>query len=88
MIDWLGCRTRPQRCTMFIPIACPQHAELHLLFSMITPLGWLERVPTYKEQQQNIKTGPEYVMGSSASRASGPPTSYLKGDFVPVAKTR
>ncbi len=41
----------PERCTMFIQSHVPQHAELHLLFSMITPLGWLERVPTYKEQR-------------------------------------
>ena len=41
-----------KRCTMFIQSHVPQHAELHLLFSMITPLGWLERVPTYKEQQR------------------------------------
>ena len=40
---------------IFIQIHVPAHAELHLLFSMITPLGWLERVPTYKEQQENIK---------------------------------
>ena len=39
---------------MFIQSHVPQHAELHLLFSMITPLGWLERVPTYKEQRENI----------------------------------
>src|SRR5207253_4638036 len=41
---------------MFVQSHVPQHAELHLLFSMITPLGWLERVPTYKEQQQNLAT--------------------------------
>ncbi len=55
MIDWLAAGLDPERCTMFIQSHVPQHAELHLLFSMITPLGWLERVPTYKEQQQNIK---------------------------------
>ena len=40
---------------MFIQSHVPQHAELYLLFGMITPLGWLERVPTYKEQRENIK---------------------------------
>lgn len=55
MIDWLAAGLDPDRCTMFIQSHVPQHAELHLLFSMVTPLGWLERVPTYKEQQQNIK---------------------------------
>ena len=42
-------------CTIFIQSHVPEHAELHLLLSMITPLGWLERVPTYKEQRENIK---------------------------------
>ncbi|HEX7959271.1 MAG TPA: tryptophan--tRNA ligase [Terriglobales bacterium] len=55
MIDWLAAGLDPARCTMFIQSHVPQHAELHLLFSMITPLGWLERVPTYKEQQQNLR---------------------------------
>jgi tryptophanyl-tRNA synthetase len=55
VLDWLAAGLDPERSTMFIQSHVPQHAELHLLFSMITPLGWLERVPTYKEQQQNIK---------------------------------
>jgi tryptophanyl-tRNA synthetase len=54
-IDWLAAGLDPERCTMFIQSHVPQHAELHLLFSMITPLGWLERVPTYKEQRENIQ---------------------------------
>ena len=53
-LDWLAAGLDPQRSTIFIQSHVPQHAELHLLFSMITPLGWLERVPTYKEQQENI----------------------------------
>ncbi len=53
-LDWLGAGLEPERCTLFVQSWVPQHAELHLLFSMITPLGWLERVPTYKEQQQQI----------------------------------
>ena len=55
VLDYLAAGLDPQRCTMFIQSHVPQHAELHLLLSMITPLGWLERVPTYKEQQQNIR---------------------------------
>jgi tryptophanyl-tRNA synthetase len=55
MLDWLAAGLDPARTTMFIQSHVPQHAELHLLFSMITPLGWLERVPTYKEQRDNIK---------------------------------
>src|SRR6266404_1250088 len=54
-LDWLAAGLDPERCTMFIQSHVPQHAELHLLFSMITPLGWLERVPSYKEQQQNLR---------------------------------
>ena len=54
MIDWLAAGLDPRKSTLFVQSAVPQHAELHLLFSMITPLGWLERVPTYKEQQENI----------------------------------
>jgi len=55
-LDWLAAGLDPERCTMFVQSHVPQHAVLHLLFSMITPLGWLERVPTYKEQQQNLAT--------------------------------
>jgi tryptophanyl-tRNA synthetase len=55
LLDWLAAGLDPERCTLFIQSHVPQHAELHLLLSMITPLGWLERVPTYKEQRENIK---------------------------------
>lgn len=55
IIDYLAAGLDPERTTLFIQSHVPQHAELHLLFSMITPLGWLERVPTYKEQRENIK---------------------------------
>jgi tryptophanyl-tRNA synthetase len=55
MLDWLSAGLDPEHSTMFIQSHVPQHAELHLLLSMITPLGWLERVPTYKEQRQNIQ---------------------------------
>ncbi|HLJ88686.1 MAG TPA: tryptophan--tRNA ligase [Candidatus Angelobacter sp.] len=54
-IDWLSSGLDPERCTLFVQSRVPHHAELHLLYSMITPLGWLERVPTYKEQRENIK---------------------------------
>ncbi len=53
--DWLACGLDPKKATFFVQSRLPEHAELHLLFSMITPLGWLERVPTYKEQLANIK---------------------------------
>ena len=55
MIDYLAAGLDPECSTLFIQSHVPQHAELHLLFSMVTPLGWLERVPSYKEQRENIK---------------------------------
>jgi tryptophanyl-tRNA synthetase len=55
VIDWLAAGIDPQRATIFLQSAVPQHAELHLLLSMVTPLGWLERVPTYKETQQQLE---------------------------------
>ena len=53
--DWIAAGLDPQRSTIFIQSMVPEHAELHLLFSMMTPLGWLERVPTYKEQLREIE---------------------------------
>src|SRR6202162_598757 len=53
--DWLAAGLDPERCTMFVQSGVPEHAELNLLLSMVTPLGWLERVPTYKEALDNIK---------------------------------
>jgi tryptophanyl-tRNA synthetase len=55
IINFLAAGLDPERCTIFIQSRVPEHAELHLLLSMITPLGWLERVPTYKEKQQELK---------------------------------
>jgi tryptophanyl-tRNA synthetase len=55
MFDWLAAGLDPEKSVIFIQSHVPEHAELHLLLSMITPLGWLERVPTYKEQRENIK---------------------------------
>jgi tryptophanyl-tRNA synthetase len=53
-LDFVAAGLDPEKCVIFVQSHVKQHAELHLLFSMITPLGWLERVPTYKEQQENI----------------------------------
>jgi len=54
VIDWLAAGIDPQQSTLFIQSRVPEHAELHLLLSMCTPLGWLERVPTYKDQQEKL----------------------------------
>lgn len=55
VIDWLAAGLDPSNATIFIQSRVPQHAELHVLLSMITPLPWLERVPTYKDQQLKLK---------------------------------
>jgi tryptophanyl-tRNA synthetase len=56
VIDWLAAGVDPNQATLFIQSRVPEHAELHLLLSMMTPLGWLERVPTYKDQQEKLET--------------------------------
>jgi tryptophanyl-tRNA synthetase len=55
LIDWLGAGLNPGACTIFIQSRIPEHAELHLILSMVTPLAWLERVPTYKDQIEQLK---------------------------------
>ena len=55
VIDWLAAGVSPSAATLFVQSRVPEHAELHLLLSMMTPLGWLERVPSYKDMQENLK---------------------------------
>lgn len=55
VIDWLAAGIEPSAASLFLQSKVPEHAELHLLLSMITPLSWLERVPTYKDQQERLK---------------------------------
>ncbi len=55
VIDWLGAGLNPAASTLFLQSKVPEHAELHVLLSMITPISWLERVPTYKDQQEQLK---------------------------------
>jgi len=87
LLDWLAAGLAPERSTMFIQSHVPQHAELHLLLSMITPLGWLERVPTYKEQQENI-TGKDLstygFLGYPVLMSAD--IMMYKGEFVPVGE--
>src|ERR1041384_8046807 len=85
--DWHAAGLDPERCTMFIQSHVPQHAELHLIFSMITPLGWLERVPTYKEQRENITEkdlGTYGFLGYPVLQAAD--ILIYKADYVPVGK--
>ncbi len=55
VIDWLAAGVNPGSATLFLQSRVPEHAELHLLLSMITPLGWLERVPSYKDMREHLK---------------------------------
>ncbi|MFZ5723252.1 MAG: tryptophan--tRNA ligase [Pseudomonadota bacterium] len=55
VVDWLAAGVDPEKATLFVQSHVPAHAELHVLLSMITPLGWLERVPSYKDQQEKLK---------------------------------
>ena len=87
LLDWLAAGLDPEKCVMFIQSHVPAHAELHLLFSMITPLGWLERVPTYKEQRENIKEkdlGTYGFLGYPVLQAAD--ILIYKADFVPVGE--
>jgi tryptophanyl-tRNA synthetase len=87
LLDWLAAGLDPERSTLFMQSHVPQHAELHLLLSMITPLGWLERVPTYKEQRENItdKDLSTYgFLGYPVLQAAD--ILIYKGDFVPVGE--
>src|SRR5437016_8344389 len=87
LIDWLAAGLNPGVATLFIQSHVPQHAELHLLLSMITPLGWLERVPTYKEQQENIsgKDLSTYGFLGYPLLMSADIMIY-EGEFVPVCE--
>ncbi|MCP4650026.1 MAG: tryptophan--tRNA ligase [PVC group bacterium] len=55
-IDWLSCGIDPEKSTLFVQSQIPEHLELFMIFSCMTPLGWLERCPTYKEQLRELKT--------------------------------
>ena len=55
VVDWLSVGINPGEATLFVQSRVPEHAELHLLLSMVTPISWLERVPTYKDQQEKLK---------------------------------
>jgi len=86
-LDWLAAGLDPERSVIFIQSHVPAHAELHLLFSMITPLGWLERVPTYKEQRENIKDkdlGTYGFLGYPVLQSAD--ILIYKADVVPVGE--
>src|ERR1700733_1225688 len=85
--DFLAAGLDPEKSVIFLQSHVPAHAELHLLFSMITPLGWLERVPSYKEQQENIKgkdLGTYGFLGYPCLQAAD--ILIYKADVVPVGE--
>jgi tryptophanyl-tRNA synthetase len=87
VLDFLAAGLDPEKSVIFIQSHVPAHAELHLLFSMITPLGWLERVPSYKEQQENIKgkdLGMYGFLGYPCLQAAD--ILIYKADVVPVGE--
>ena len=87
VIDWLACGINPSLSRIFLQSWVPEHAELHLLLSMITPLVWLERVPTYKDQQEklNDKDLSTYGFLGYPLLQSADVLLY-KADFVPVGE--
>ncbi len=89
--DWLAAGLDPQKCTLFVQSWVPEHAELHLLLSMITPLGWLERVPTYKEQLEQLQDRDLHTYGFLGYPLLQTADIVLYGDprrelFVPVGE--
>jgi tryptophanyl-tRNA synthetase len=85
--DWLAVGLDPAKATLFIQSSILEHAELHLLLSMITPLGWLERVPTYKEQIENLKDrdlGTYGFLGYPLLQSAD--IVIYDADFVPVGE--
>jgi tryptophanyl-tRNA synthetase len=87
LLDFLAAGLDPERSTIFIQSHVPEHAELHLLFSMITPLGWLERVPTYKEQRENIREKDLSTYGFLGYPVlQSADILIYRGDLVPVGE--
>lgn len=87
LIDWLAAGIDPKRATVFIQSQVPDHAVLHLLFSMMIPVSWLERNPTYKEKQEEIKERDLSTYGFLGYPVLQAADILLyKPDFVPVGK--
>ena len=85
-VDWVAGGLDPEKCAIFIQSHVPEVAELHLIFSMITPLGWLERNPTYKEMVTSYKIeNPSYGLLGYPTLQSADILVY-KGEYVPVGK--
>ncbi|MDP3559174.1 MAG: tryptophan--tRNA ligase, partial [Legionellaceae bacterium] len=87
VVDWLACGINPSHCKIFIQSRVPQHAELHLLLSMITPLSWLERVPSYKDQQEKLRDRDLNTYGFLGyPLLQSADVLLYKADYVPVGE--
>lgn len=85
VVDWLACGVNPGLSRIFIQSWVPEHAELHLLLSMLTPLSWLERVPTYKDQQEKLREKDLSTYGFLGyPLLQSADVLLYKADFVPV----
>ncbi|HKV42873.1 MAG TPA: tryptophan--tRNA ligase [Blastocatellia bacterium] len=85
--DWIAAGLDPEKSTLFVQSLVPQHTELHMILSAFTPLGWLERVPTYKEQRENITekdVGNYLFLGYPVLQAAD--IVMYKANYVPVGK--
>ena len=87
VLDFLAAGLDPEKCAIFVQSHVREHAELHLLFSMITPLGWLERVPSYKEQQQQMSNKDLHMYGFLGyPLLQAADILIYRPDFVPVGE--
>ncbi|KTD20450.1 tryptophanyl-tRNA synthetase [Legionella lansingensis] len=87
VVDWLACGINPNLSKIFIQSWVPEHAELHLLLSMITPLGWLERVPSYKDQQEKLHDKDLSTFGFLGyPLLQSADVLLYKADYVPVGE--
>ena len=85
--DWIACGIDPEKSCIFVQSEVPEHLELNMILSCLTPLGWLERVPTYKEQRENIKEkdlGTYGFLGYPVLQSAD--ILIYKADFVPVGE--
>jgi tryptophanyl-tRNA synthetase len=87
VLDFLAAGLDPEKCAIFVQSHVREHAELHLLFSMITPLGWLERVPSFKEQQQQMPSKDLHMYGFLGyPLLQAADILIYRPDFVPVGE--
>lgn len=85
--DWLAVGLDPAKATFFVQSRLPEHAELYLIFGMVTPLGWLERVPSYKEQLENLKDRDIHTFGFLGYPVlQAADILMYKASFVPVGE--